>query len=337
MSGKDKNEEYFSLAPPKRSGWESFRIFLWNGETREFLGRTAASWGKIIGFYFILYSFLAAFFAAMFMVFLQTLDQAAPKWKQGDGLIGTNPGLGFRPMPKNVESTLIQFIPDRDKNESWSYYTQQLTDFLKPYETGESGAKSVNCDFDRSPRENEVCTFPVASLGASQKKNPSAKEHKCNKEDFFGYADKSPCIFLKLNKIFDWKPEPYNDIEKLRAEVEKNTTMTPTMFKVIEERAKENPKYLNMVWVECTGVNELDKENIGSPLNVKYTPYQGFPGFYFPYKKSPGYVSPIVAVQFTNLQLGVVITVECKAYAKNILIDRQRRLGLVKFELKVGE
>ena len=57
-----------------------------------------------------------------------------------------------------------------------------------------------------------------------------------------------------------------------------------------------------MVWVECTGVNELDKENIGSPLNVKYTPYQGFPGFYFPYKKSPGYVSPIVAVQFTNLQ-----------------------------------
>ena len=110
------------------------------------------------------------------------------------------------------------------------------------YETGESGAKSVNCDFDRSPRENEVCTFPVASLGASQKKNPSAKEHKCNKEDFFGYADKSPCIFLKLNKIFDWKPEPYNDIEKLRAEVEKNTTMTPTMFKVIEERAKENPK-----------------------------------------------------------------------------------------------
>jgi len=47
---------------------------------------------KIIGFYFLLYSFLAAFFAAMFMVFLQTLDQAEPKWKQGDGLIGTNPG-----------------------------------------------------------------------------------------------------------------------------------------------------------------------------------------------------------------------------------------------------
>lgn len=37
------------------------------------------------------------------------------------------------------------------------------------------------------------------------------------------------------------------------------------------------------------------------------------------------------------LAVGVVITVECKAYAKNILVDRQRRLGLVKFELKVGE
>lgn len=65
MSGKDKNEEYFSLAPPKRSGWESFRIFLWNGETREFLGRTAASWGKT---YFI-FIFLLIFSLLICMAF----------------------------------------------------------------------------------------------------------------------------------------------------------------------------------------------------------------------------------------------------------------------------
>lgn len=63
-----------------------------------------------------------------------------------------------------------------------------------------------------------------------------------------------------------------------------------------------------MVWVECTGVNEVDKENIGEvpgsqsgqQLKLRYTPYQGFPGFYFPYKKTPGYQSPIVAVQFID-------------------------------------
>lgn len=39
-------ENQYYTPPPKLSGWESFRIFMWNGETGEFLGRTAGSWGK---------------------------------------------------------------------------------------------------------------------------------------------------------------------------------------------------------------------------------------------------------------------------------------------------
>lgn len=46
MSEK-KNEDYLAVAPPKRSGWESFKLFIWNGETSEFLGRSASSWGKL--------------------------------------------------------------------------------------------------------------------------------------------------------------------------------------------------------------------------------------------------------------------------------------------------
>ena len=42
-----KTEDYFAVAPPKRTGWESFKLFLWNGETSELLGRTASSWGKL--------------------------------------------------------------------------------------------------------------------------------------------------------------------------------------------------------------------------------------------------------------------------------------------------
>ena len=43
-----KQTEQFHLPPPKLSGWESFKLFLWNGEKSEFLGRTADSWGKSI-------------------------------------------------------------------------------------------------------------------------------------------------------------------------------------------------------------------------------------------------------------------------------------------------
>ena len=31
----------------------------------------------------------------------------------------------------------------------------------------------------------------------------------CTPENNFGFASGQPCILIKLNKIFDWTPEPY--------------------------------------------------------------------------------------------------------------------------------
>lgn len=45
MADKKVTEQYYT-PPPKLGGWESFKLFLWNGETNQFMGRTAASWGK---------------------------------------------------------------------------------------------------------------------------------------------------------------------------------------------------------------------------------------------------------------------------------------------------
>ncbi len=110
-----------------------------------------------------------------------------------------------------------------------------------------------------------------------------------------------------------------------------------------------------MIWVSCDGENSADREHIG---NVTYTPFRGFPAYYFPYKNVPGYLSPIVALQFQKpegmffvkllifvdgksiepafcflVTAGVLINIECKVWAKNIVHDRQRRLGSVHFEL----
>lgn len=37
----------------------------------------------------------------------------------------------------------------------------------------------------------------------------------CHVENEFGYHKSSPCIFLKLNKIYGWRPEFYNDTNHL--------------------------------------------------------------------------------------------------------------------------
>lgn len=52
---------------------------------------------------------------------------------------------------------------------------------------------------------------------------------------------------------------------------------------------------LNTVWVSCEGENPADVENIGK---VSYHPRPGFPGYFFPYENSVGYLSPLVAVRF---------------------------------------
>lgn len=51
MADKKVAEQYYTR-PPKLSGWESFKQFLWNGETSQFMGRTAGSWGKFFLIFF---------------------------------------------------------------------------------------------------------------------------------------------------------------------------------------------------------------------------------------------------------------------------------------------
>lgn len=88
------------------------------------------STAKILLFYVIFYAVLAGFFAAMLAVFYQTLDENKPKWQLDNGLIGSNPGLGFRPMPpeSNVESTLVWF--EASKDENIEYWISAIDEFL---------------------------------------------------------------------------------------------------------------------------------------------------------------------------------------------------------------
>lgn len=50
---------------------------------------------------------------------------------------------------------------------------------------------------------------------------------------------------------------------------------------------------LNTVWVSCEGENPADIENVGP---IQYFPRRGFPGYFYPFENSEGYLSPLVAV-----------------------------------------
>ncbi|KAK2576028.1 hypothetical protein KPH14_007380 [Odynerus spinipes] len=316
MEGK-KVEQYYS-PPPKLGKWEGFRIFLWNSETGQFLGRTGASWAKILLFYVLFYAVLCGFFAAMLAVFYQTLDPKQPKWQLNSSLIGTNPGLGFRPMPpeSNVESTLIWYKASDEGN--FLHWTKELDAFLEEYQKGGTSANGaeqrVHCDYDKPAPPGKVCDVDMTDWG------------HCTKEHKYGYNKSAPCIFLKLNKIFGWKPNYYNDTKNLPE------GMPTDLQDHIKKEENAQRHRLNTVWVSCAGENPADVENMGA---IQYIPRRGFPGYYFPFTNTPGYLSPLVAVFFERPKHGVLINIECKAWAHNIIHDRFERRGSVHFELMV--
>ncbi|KAF2886600.1 hypothetical protein ILUMI_19573, partial [Ignelater luminosus] len=70
-----------------------------------------------------------------------------------------------------------------------------------------------------------------------------------------------------------------------------------------------------VLWISCAGENPDDVENIGP---IWYVPLLGFDGAYFPVVNKEEYLRPLVAVFFKRPARGVLINVECKAWARNI-------------------
>lgn len=61
------------------------------------------------------------------------------------------------------------------------------------------GQNIYNCDYGQEPPRGQVCDVDI-KLWAP-----------CVQENFYNYHRSAPCIFLKLNKIFGWIPQYYND------------------------------------------------------------------------------------------------------------------------------
>lgn len=281
----------------------STKKFLYNSETGACLGRTPGSWAKLITFYLIYYSLLAGFFAICIAVFFTTLDKDRPRQTGYDSLVKGNPGMGFRPMP-DVDSTLIRF--EQGKPSSYKMYTDHIQAFLEQYENeAQEGEDFIDCDnLKEDDRDlKKVCRFKVDKLG-----------DECTWQKDYGYDEGTPCVLLKLNKVYNWRPEEYP-----------NGTIPEGM----PEGGELNPGHIT---ITCEGENPGDKENMGP---VEFYPPEGLPIQYYPYLNQRGYRQPIVFAKFARPKEGVVMQIWCKAWASNIYHHKNDKAGSIHFELLV--
>ncbi|KAH8251392.1 hypothetical protein KR032_010473 [Drosophila birchii] len=305
-NGKGAKGEFEFPQPAKK---QTFGQMIYDPQEGTFFGRTGKNWSQLLLFYTIFYIVLAALFTICMQGLLTTISDTEPKWKLHDSLIGTNPGLGFRPLSEQTErGSVIEF--NGKKPAESDYWIELIDDFLRDYNHTE-GREMKHCNYGQTHEPSEVCVFNTELFGS------------CSKANNYGYKANQPCIFLKLNKIFGWTPEIFDAPEK---------DMPDDLKNVINGTA---PEERNQIWVSCNGHLSKDKELF---QNIRYFPSQGFPSYYYPYMNQPGYLSPLVAVQFNSPPVGQMLDVECRAWAKNIIYSgsARDRKGSVTFQIIVN-
>lgn len=178
-------------ADEKRSSWKDF---IYNPRTGEFIGRTASSWALIFLFYLVFYGFLAGMFTLTMWVMLQTLDDNAPKYRDRVA----NPGLVIRPRSMDISF-------NRSNPLMYGQYVQHLESFLQQYN-------------DSIQERNELCMYgeyteqdEVAEKVVCQFKRSFLRQCSGLSDTSFGYSEGKPCILLKMNRIIGLKPrgDPY--------------------------------------------------------------------------------------------------------------------------------
>ncbi|XP_058808797.1 sodium/potassium-transporting ATPase subunit beta-2-like [Phymastichus coffea] len=335
--GDDAAYEFgYMRKPDDRTKRQVIRDWIYDPRKGTVLGRTAKQWGIVGLFYLTFYSALAALCAICFCGLMATIDPKRPTYTLSRSLIGTNPGLGFRPISNDTsERSLIWY--DAKNATQINKWTALLDDFLIGYwnksALAKGGRTQMPCDYNQLPHGGKVCDVDFTKYG------------DCRPGTDYGYSSSQPCVFIKLNRIFDWIPDYYNDTEDLPQEM-------PEDLKTHIKTLRNQPEKLNTVWVSCKGEDPRARETIRKPKDkdhpvpatdkitgdlLYYPETRGFPGYYFPYTHQLEYVSPIVAVQFVRPEGSEVIRVECRAWAKNIHYRSKKgeKNGAIHFELMV--
>ncbi|XP_017795244.1 PREDICTED: sodium/potassium-transporting ATPase subunit beta-2-like isoform X1 [Habropoda laboriosa] len=309
----------YNRAPEQKTNWKAFRDYIHNPAEGTYCGHTGKKWAITGIFYTCFFAVLALLFAICMKGLLATINTEKPRWILEESLIGTNPGLGFRPISEIPEEKSLIWYSSSDPS-SVQKWTGLLDKFLEEYVNSSllpnGGRNQQICNYNTPVKPGHVCAVEVNNWGP------------CSPNQQYGFNNSAPCVFIKLNRIYGWIPECYNSTNDLPSDMPAS---------LVQHIKSVNSSRLNTIWVSCAGEDPHDHENIGE---INYYPEDhGFPGYYYPYKNIPGYLSPVVAVHFLRPARNRIISVECRAWAKNIKYSPLKldKLGSVHFELMVDE
>ncbi|XP_065128028.2 protein ATP1B4 [Paramisgurnus dabryanus] len=198
----DLNFEKWKPKPkPKRTLHEKIddlQTYLWNSETKEFMGRSGKSWSLILLFYSALYIFLAAMFSGCMCCLMWSISPYAPTYN--DRVMP--PGMTMHPHVDVAHGIEIAFnVSDRS---SWRKYARALEAQLKPYDDALQERRNIQCKENSYFMQDDL--EESAERKACQFKRSMLEDCSGVKDRDFGYSKGNPCILLKMNRILGYLP-----------------------------------------------------------------------------------------------------------------------------------
>ncbi|KAG8196465.1 hypothetical protein JTE90_012285 [Oedothorax gibbosus] len=213
-----------------------------------------------------------------------------PQWPPTEGV------AHLFPAPRRFVNRTPTIVVHRQNRQFWSKYVADLTALLKVYKEKQGNMATSNCDLHYAPIGMASCSFPLERISDN-----------CSAQNNFGYDTGNPCVALVFNVHSGWLPVPYN---------KSNPAEIPEAL-----RANYDEHSLPVTCETTAVVAEGSSHEQNSSLfRVNYSPFQGFPFKYLPFRGigSSG-LPPIVMIQFIIGSHAMAdVDVSCTLWAKNL-------------------
>ncbi|KAJ8680605.1 hypothetical protein QAD02_016392 [Eretmocerus hayati] len=289
---------YRSRKPQKDQGRvKNFSRFIWDPDTKTFLGRTPQEWMAFGLFYLCFYGVLFSFSGLQLWLtykFVKKYGKPMTKlnrtlaraylelsWARPTMMFGLSannmrgPGIVMKPSVAAYKNEPLIEIESSSGKNSTQKYVDLIKKTLAEYSVDRSKYDPMcNDRILRKEDPDQPCFFDIERLG------------DCSKAPYGYTKPYQPCVYIKFNKRIGWLPIFYTQAQPL-----------PENMPIWLQRMIQNTdKFL--VWLSCDGKSESDRKHVGQ---IKYLPEPGFPVQYFPFNGEINYLAPMVALRFPNL------------------------------------
>ncbi|XP_017152727.1 uncharacterized protein LOC108162486 [Drosophila miranda] len=211
---------------------------------------------------------------------------------------------------------------------------QPITKMLQPHlSLSAIATRGLTFDSRNDTEVNDMYTRILDFFKKYDDLEESERFGPCTADQKFGYMSRSPCVFLKINRLIGFKTVPYTHPDQVDREHCK--THDEMILKSLLRNITSQEERQNRIWLTCSTKpkNKLQIEFYPEPaIRTEYTDIEEK---FVKDTLDQGDLNRIVALKLRNLKSNERFDINCKIWAQNIY-HNEEDFGQVSFFVIMG-